>query len=161
VFAVAFSISMLAWKPLIDPAPMMLWNVSASVPRGVYRIEKRRPIRGEIAVLHLPEWAALFASERRYLPGGAWLFKPVAATNGSMICRFGICIFVDGKLVTSALAADKRRRAMPKRRGCSKLKFDQFFLLSRHRDSFDSRHFGPVDGTLIVGTAKPILLVRP
>jgi conjugative transfer signal peptidase TraF len=135
-------------------------NASASVPIGLYRIEKHPAKRDEIAVLQLPEWAALIASERHYLPRNAWLMKLVVALHGEIICRFGVHVFVDGKLIAQALAADKMHRPMPSWRGCRRLSLDQFFLLSRHRDSFDSRYFGTVDGALVAGTAKPILIVR-
>jgi type IV secretory pathway protease TraF len=99
----------------------------------------------------------LIASERHYLPRGAWLLKPVAASKGDRICRFGVYVFVNGKLVASALLTDKDHRPMPTWRGCATLKTDHVFLLSVHKDSFDSRYFGPVDRTSIAGTAMPIL----
>lgn len=160
LLAVAISVVFLAWKPLVEPRPRLLWNASASVPIGLYWIENHPPERGEIAVLQLPEWAALIASERRYLPRSVWLLKPVVASKGDLVCRFGAYVFVNGRLVAKALTADKKHRLMPSWQGCRAIRFEQAFVLSRHRDSFDSRYFGPVDHALIAGTAEPILLLN-
>jgi conjugative transfer signal peptidase TraF len=154
----AISIAFLAWKPLVDPIPRLLWNASASVPIGLYWIENHSPNQGDIGVLQLPEWAALIASERQYLRRGAWLLKPIAASKGDLVCRFDAYVFVNGKLVARALLADKKHRPMPQWRGCMTLKSEQVFLLSKRKDSFDSRYFGPVDRASIAGTAKPMLL---
>jgi conjugative transfer signal peptidase TraF len=160
LLTLAVSIVFLAWRPLVHPLPKLLWNASASIPIGLYQIENRLPKRGEIAVLKLPEWAALIASERHYLPCEAWLLKPVAASNGDFVCRFGAHVFVNGKRVAKALPADKKHRPMPSWRGCKTLNAEQMFVLSRHRDSFDSRYFGPVDRALIAGTVKPIVILH-
>jgi conjugative transfer signal peptidase TraF len=154
----AGSVVLLLWKPLANPAPMLLWNASLSVPIGLYRVEKRVPIRGEIAVASLPEWATFMASESHYLPRGVWLLKPVAGAESNVVCRFGQHVFIDGRLVARALVKDRSSRPMPSWQRCRRLNHSQFFLLSKHKDSLDSRYFGPVESGSIVGTAKPILL---
>ena len=143
-------VTVIALKPL----PRLIWNASESVPIGLYWIEYRQPNLGEIAVLKPPEWVQLITDERNYLPNFAWLLKPVVATGGAIICRFGHLIFVDGKLVARADLHDKLGRILPTWKGCKALRSDQVFLLSKHIDSFDGRYFGPVDTALIIGTAK-------
>ena len=138
----------------LNPLPRLIWNASKSVPIGFYWIEKRSPHVGEIAVLKPPEWVQLIADERNYLPRFAWLLKPVVATNRAIVCRFAHLIFVNGKLVARAHLHDKLGRILPTWKGCKALRSSQVFLLSKHRDSFDSRYFGPVNTALIIGTAK-------
>ena len=138
----------------LNPLPRFIWNASKSVPIGLYWIEYRQPNLVEIAILKPPEWVQLIADERNYLPNFAWLLKPVVATNGAIICRFGRLIFVNGKLVARAHLHDKLGRILPTWKGCKALRSDQVFLLSKHSDSFDGRYFGPVDTALIIGTAK-------
>ena len=152
-FALLISI-LLVTVIALNPLPRLIWNASKSVPIGFYWIEKRSPHGGEIAVLKPPEWVQLIADERNYLPNFAWLLKPVVATNGAIICRFGRMIFVNGKLVARAHLHDKLGRILPTWKGCKALRSDQVFLLSKHSDSFDGRYFGPVDTALIIGTAK-------
>ena len=159
MFATVSAVAFLLWKPFIDPLPMLIWNASASVRVGLYHIDKRRPVRGEIAVLKPPKWAALIADERHYLPRSAWLLKPVTAVNGDIVCKFGVYVFINGRTVARALRHDKLSRPMPKWKGCLKLKSGQLFLLSKHWDSFDSRYFGPVESSLVIGTAHPVILV--
>lgn len=142
-----------------EPLPRLIWNASESVPKGLYIVRRVAPRLGEIAVLKLPDWAALLADQRRYLPRKAWLLKPVNAVGGSIVCRFGRYVFVDGRLAAKVLFADKSELPMPVWRGCRALKTADYFLLSKHAGSFDSRYFGPVDGELIIGKAHPLIII--
>ncbi len=151
--AAALALAFLVAKPMINPPPIFVWNASESVPMGWYFVAKRQPKIGEIAVIRPAEWVHLYASERGYLPQDVWLLKPIFATNPSIICRFGPYVFVDGKLVAKATIMDKKRRLLPVWKGCKALKHSQYFVLGRHRDSFDSRYFGPIDGDQVIGAA--------
>ena len=154
VLAIALVIVvLLAAVAVVRPLPILIWNASPSVPIGLYWVEFRQPNRGEIAVLKPPEWVQLFADQRNYLPRFAWLMKPILATSGAVVCRFGTLTLVDGRLIARALLQDAMHRPMPVWKGCRKLSDTQVFLLSRHHDSFDSRYFGPVERGLIIGTA--------
>jgi len=154
-----FSIIALAFKPLIDPLPLLIWNASNSLPVGLYAVERRVPKVGEIAVLKPPEWAAMIADQRRYLPRNAWLLKQVAASGGDIACRFGSFALINGKVVARASERDKSGRAMPIWRGCKRLRATEIFVVSRHRNSFDSRYFGSVDTDPVIGTAKPLIIL--
>jgi conjugative transfer signal peptidase TraF len=149
----------LGWKPLINPTPIIVWNASDSIPKGLYWIAKRHAAINEIAVLKLPEWAEIIADQRNYLPKDAWLLKPVAASDG-IVCRFDDHVFVDGKLVATALSRDKAGRILPSWKGCHQLQSGQLFVLSKHRNSFDSRYFGSVSGHVVIGTARPLIILR-
>jgi len=151
-----FAITVLAFRPLIDPLPRLIWNASDSIPKGLYVVANQAPAIGDIAVLKLPEWALIIADQRRYLPRNAWLLKPVAASNGDIVCRFGLYIFVNGKIVATALKQDKSGRDLPLWKGCKTLRVTEIFVLSKHRDSFDGRYFGSASIDLVIGTAKPL-----
>ncbi len=150
---------LLAVKPLINPAPLLISNASDSVPIGWYLVAKRQPKIGEIAVIKPLDWVQLYASERGYLPQNVRLLKLLYASNPSIICRFGSHVFADGKRVAKAKTIDKKRRLLPVWKGCKLLKPTQFFVLGRHRDSFDSRYFGPVDKAQVIGTAFPLSIL--
>ena len=154
-----FSIIALAFKPLIHPLPLLIWNASNSVPVGLYAVERRVPKVGEIAVLKLPEWASIITGQRRYLPQDAWLLKPVTASGGDIVCRFGLFVFINGKIVATALKHDKSGRDLPVWKGCKTLRATEIFVLSKHRDSFDGRYFGSVNFDLVIGTAKPLIIL--
>jgi type IV secretory pathway protease TraF len=150
---VTVGIAFLATKPLLNPAPLVIWNASESVPTGWYFVVKRQPNVGEIAVIKPADWVQIYMSSRGYLPENAWLLKPLYAVHPSIICRFGRYVFVDGKHVTTAKKEDRMHRVLPVWKGCKSLSPTQYLFLGHHRDSFDSRYFGTVDKTQVVGTA--------
>ena len=146
----------LAIAPLARSSPVLIWNASPSVPIGLYLIEKRQPGIGEIAILRPPVWASILANERGYLPTSALLLKPVVARKGDIVCRFGRFVFVNGRLRAVALQHDRMKRPLPSWRGCLSLGSAQIFVLSWHKDSFDSRYFGPVDERNVIGVTNLI-----
>jgi type IV secretory pathway protease TraF len=152
----AVGLVFLAVKLLINPVPLLIWNASESVPIGWYYVVKRQPKIGEIAVIKLADWVQNYASSRGYLPQNVWLLKPIFAIHRSIICRFGLHIFVDGKHVAKAKIADKMRRVLPVWKGCIALSSTEYFVLGKHRDSFDSRYFGTIEQDQIVGTGFPL-----
>jgi conjugative transfer signal peptidase TraF len=154
-----FGIAFLAVKPLINPLPLVIWNTSDSVPVGLYLISKRQPSIGEIAIIKPAEWVQVYASSRGYLPKDVWLLKPIYAVHPTIVCRFGRYVFVNGKHVAKAKFMDKIGRVLPVWKGCKVLKPNQHFVLGHHSDSFDSRYFGPVDKSQVVGTAFSLALL--
>ncbi len=149
----ALAVAALAVKPLINPVPLVIWNASNSVPIGWYLVAKRQPNLGDIAVIRPTEWIEIYASSRDYLPLQAPLLKPVRASESSIVCRFGRYVFIDGNMVAKAKYLDTNHRLLPVWKGCRTLKSDEVFVLGQHRDSFDSRYFGPVNRTSVLGTA--------
>jgi type IV secretory pathway protease TraF len=149
----ALAVAAMAMKPVFDPVPLVIWNASKSVPIGWYFVAKRLPNLGEIAVIRPPEWVEIYASTRGYLPLQIPLLKPVRATKNSIVCRFGLYVFIDGNMVARANYLDTKHRMLPVWKGCRALKSDEIFVLGTHRDSFDSRYFGPVNQTQVLGTA--------
>lgn len=142
----------------IKPLPFIIWNASDSVPVGLYRVGKRQPNIGEIAVIAPPDWIRLYASSRGYLPATVWLLKPVLASTGSTVCRFGQFVFVDGNLVAKAKIFDRNNRPLPVWKGCRTLKSDEVFVLAKPPHSFDSRYFGSLNRGHVTGTAIPLYL---
>ena len=155
LLAVVATSTMLAATGYADPAPRLLWNASASVPIGFYRVGPgRRPRRGDLAVAWAPAAARELAARRGYLPRAVPLLKPVAAIAGDRICAKGVTVTVSGGLAADRLRADASGRALPAWDGCRTLRSGQAFLLARSvRGSFDGRYFGVTEARDIVGTA--------
>lgn len=143
-----------------DLPPMLVWNASPSVPIGLYFIQGHQPARGEVAALKLPAKVSLIADERKYLPVSAVLLKPTEAIEGDVVCRFGTHVFVNGGLRAKALRHDRKLRPLPIWKGCLELRSGLIFVLSRRKDSFDSRYIGPVEERDILGTARPAILLK-
>lgn len=138
-------------------APRLLWNASPSVPIGLYSVVPYRPIgRGDIVVARLSEPVARLADQRHYLPLNVSLVKPVAALSGSRVCAIGSVISIDGHVVATRHRQDGIGRPLPWWGGCELLRDGRLFLLSPVADSFDSRYFGAVNASAIVGQARPV-----
>lgn len=134
---------------------MALINESPSLARGLYfrASEEVRP--GAVVAVTQP------ASVRLYLaglgmPGDVLLLKRVAAVGGDRVC------FAEGAVRTAARAAprlerDRRGAILPAWRECRVLEPDEVFLLGDTRGSFDSRYFGPVRRSEVVGVYTEVL----
>ena len=149
--------------PAVVPSRLRLvWNVSASVPVGLYRLVPVAILRvGDLVAVRPSPGLASFMAARRYVEAGALLVKPVAAVAGQRVCRSGAVVTLDGVAVATALVADRMRRPLPVWTGCRRLRRgDVFLLVPGVPASFDSRYFGPVSATTIVGRAVP-LWTRP
>ncbi len=145
--------------PIVQrPTLRLVWNVSASVPVGLYRIVPfAAPHRGELVALRPSPALARYMAGRRYVEAGALLVKPVAAVSGQRVCRKGLTVTIDGAKVATALVADSARRPLPTWTGCRRLRPGTLFPLApAARASFDGRYFGPVATSRIVGRAVPL-----
>ena len=144
------------------PAPKLIWNASASVPIGLYRIERNSAAAsGELVAVRPSAALARYMDARRYVEAGVLLVKPIAAENGATVCRRGLSVSIDGHALATALPRDRLGRSLPVWSGCRRLGADDLFLIApAHRDSFDSRYFGPIERRQIVGRAVP-LWTRP
>jgi len=143
-----------AWLP---PRPQLVWNASASVPVGLYRIDARAPAIGDLVAVAPPPAVAAWLARRGYLPDGTPLLKHVAALPGARVCRFGAEISVDGRRAAIARMVDRKGRELPRWTGCRTLGGDEIFLLNAAPDSLDSRYFGPLPASRSIGRARPIL----
>ena len=143
-----------AWQP---PRPLLIWNASASVPVGLYRIDAGTPEIGDLVAVAPPPAVAAWLARRGYLPAGTPLLKHVAAQPGALICRSGAEIFVDGRRVAIARMADRKGRELPRWTGCRTLRGGEIFLLTPAPDSLDSRYFGRLPASRLIGRARPIL----
>lgn len=140
------------------PVPRLLWNVSASVPIGLYLVRPAGTLHvGELVVVTPPEAIAEFLSERGYLGRGVPLLKHVLALPGQAVCRTGRMITVDGRTMGSALDLDHAGRSLPRWVGCRIVLVDEVFFMNwRSEYSFDGRYFGPLPASTIVGRADPL-----
>lgn len=140
------------------PVPRFVWNASESVPIGLYTVHPA--VR--LAVMNLvvampPQPLATFLAERRYMPIGVPLIKRILALPGQSVCRSDLLISVDGIEMGAALEHDRRGRALPTWQGCRVIAEGEVFLMNWDEPrSLDSRYFGPVPLSSIVGRAEPV-----
>ena len=161
VLAVAASIGLaaLAWAAFAKPSARVVYNASESVPVGWYRIEtmveSASSLRvGGIVLTRLPAEPAALAAQRGYLPAHIPLLKRIGAVSPQHVCVREGQVRIDGTPVAVVLRADRLGRAMPVWSGCRALVVGEVFLLSNtHSGSFDSRYFGPINASLVMGLA--------
>lgn len=141
---------------LWPPAPLLVWNASASSPIGLYHVGSARNVRpGDMVIAWPPESARELGAERHYLPRNVPLVKRVAAAAGDRVCAIGEAIFVNGRLATLRRATDPSGRPMPWWTGCEKVRQGDLFLLTPGvPEAFDGRYFGATRSDLIVGRAR-------
>ena len=135
-----------------------VWNVSASVPTGLYLIRGKRSIHvGERVAIEPPPALRRLLAERGYLPVGVPLLKRVAAISGQRVCRFAQGVTIDGKFVGVARSFDRRGRPLPAWFGCRHIAKGELFLMNPAApDSFDGRYFGVLHADNVIGRATPV-----
>ena len=156
----------LAWASIAMPSANVVHNPSNSVPVGWYRIE---PVNspadslrvGSIVLARLPAEPAALAAQRGYLPPHIPLLKRVGAVAPQHVCIVNGVVRIDGVPVAAVLRADRMGRPLLSWQPCRALAEGELFLLSATNPaSFDSRYFGPIAASTVIGTAQPIYLEK-
>jgi conjugative transfer signal peptidase TraF len=138
--------------------PRYIWNASDSVPIGLYRLQ---PVKGlsvtELVAVQPPDLLAAFLDLNGYLPIGIPMLKRVLALPGQTVCRNGLAIAVDGIDVGKAHERDGRGRPLPSWQGCRVIAVGEVFVMNwQSADSLDSRYFGPLPASAVIGRAVPL-----
>jgi conjugative transfer signal peptidase TraF len=154
--AAGIGLALIGFGAFIAPVPLLVWNASASVPLGLYRLAFGAPERGDFVLVRMPESAGRLAAERGYLPIGIPLVKHVAGFVGDSVCVRNGAVAIDGKTVAYQLQADHAGRSLPRWEGCRRLEAGEYFPLADAPDSFDSRYFGPVTKADLIGRLVPL-----
>ncbi len=162
----ACGLAALAWASFVQPAAHVIYNRSDSVPVGWYRIERAdsppRPLSvGNIVLTRLPADAAALAAQRGYLSLHIPLLKRVGAVAPQHVCIVDAQVHIDGVPAVAVQPADRMGRSLPSWPQCRPLADGELFLLSATNPaSFDSRYFGPIQTSAVIGTAHPIYLEK-
>ena len=168
----ACGLAALAWASFVHPFPRLIYNPSDSVPVGWYRVDPLRHRPGSlprplsvdsIVLTTLPPDAAALAAQRGYLPARVPLLKRVGAVAPQEVCTAGGVVRIDDVPSATVLPADRWDRPLPSWQQCRRLEPGELFLLSvTNPASFDSRYFGPVSASAVIGVARPVWLeTRP
>ncbi len=168
----AIGFAALGWASFVSPLPRLTYNLSDSVAVGWYRVDPLDHRAGSlpnplsvnsIVLVPLPPKAATLAAQRGYLPTRVPLLKRVGAIAPQEVCIAGGIVRIDGVPSAAVLRADRLGRSLPAWQQCRRLEPGELFLLSvTNPASFDSRYFGPVAASTVLGVAHPVWLeTRP
>ena len=158
LITMAAAATMLATTIGPKPVPWLVWNASASVPIGLYKLTPATHLTVTDLVVALPPapLAAMLADEG-YLPRGVPLIKRVLALPGQTVCRTGVFVTVDRILMGSAREKGRNGHAMPSWQGCRVVATDHVFLMNWDEPaSLDGRYFGTLPLASVVGRAQPL-----
>ena len=166
----ACGLAALAWAAFVQPPPRRVYNPSDSVAVGWYRVDPLdhrtssppSPLSvGSIVLTRLPADVAALAAQRGYLPARIPLLKRVGAVAPQYVCMFDGLVWIDGVPSAAVLPADRLGRPLPSWQQCRRLQPGELFLLSvTNPASFDSRYFGPVSASAVIGVAHPVWLEK-
>jgi conjugative transfer signal peptidase TraF len=151
--------AMLASIVIDKPRPRYIWNLTPSVPRGLYAVQPLDRLRVTTLVVAVPpEPLATVLAEGWYLPRGVPLLKRIRALPGQTVCRVGYQISIDGIAErTAAREHDQRGRPLPVWQGCRVVAVDELFLMNWDEpNSLDGRYFGPLPRSAVVARAVPL-----
>lgn len=159
VVATVAAVLGIAIASIVSITPKLIWNASASVPIGLYRVAPAGQLRqSDLVAVMPPESFGSFMVARGYIGRDVLILKHVMGLPGQCVCRTDGRVTVDDVAHGDALQRDSRGRALPVWQGCRVLADDEIFLMNpKVRDSLDSRYFGPFPTSAVIGRAIPIL----
>ena len=164
IFAVAALSAALTLATVgFDWQSRLIWNVSASVPVGLYLTQPVGRLEvGDLVAVTPPNELADILAKREYLPRGVPLIKHVLALPGTGVCRKGATIFVGDRPIAQARERDLLGRTLPHWKGCKTLGDSEIFLMNSDApDSFDGRYFGPLPVTAVTARLTPLWTEEP
>jgi conjugative transfer signal peptidase TraF len=158
---VLFAASLAGWSVA---AAGLRFNSSPSVPVGFYRLVDEPVAVGSLVAACLPERDALFGRRRGYLHAGpcpgdaAAVVKRVGAVGGDVVRVSPNGVFVDGSFLEkeAPMTDSQGRPLVPLLEGTWHLGCDHLWLYSDHANSWDSRFYGPVHRSAVLGTVRPL-----
>jgi conjugative transfer signal peptidase TraF len=138
-----------------------LIQVSASMPKGVYKIKAADNVSlGQIVIFKIPKNVSDLVQKRRWAPEGLTylLMKPIAAKAGDRILISEKGLFLNSVYVGAVERFDSVGLPLPAIYGEFVLKQNELFTLSYHENSFDSRYFGPIQKSAVKGVVEPLII---
>lgn len=151
-----------AFMPMsVHERVFLVYNPTDSVPRGWYQVGSIGSAAalhvGSIVLARLPVDVAAFAGQRRYLPSGVPILKRIGAIAPQSVCIREQVVLIDGAVAATARTHDDARRPLHVWQHCRPLASGELFLLSdTNPASFDSRYFGPITASAVLGIARPL-----
>ena len=133
-------------------------NLTASAPRGLYRITPLTGLTpGKLVLFSLSTDTLTTFRDRSWFHPELPLLKPVGALPGDRVCMSDTSVTINGKRRGDIARVDSNSVPLPHARGCFFVDDGYFLPLSTYSDhSFDGRYFGEVSQSLIIGEATQI-----
>ena len=141
--------------------PWLLANATPSEAPGLYIGWTGQPTVGSLVAFRAPPAAFPYADFRLQALHRVPLLKGIAAGPGDQVCTTSGRLVINGRDRAPIAEADRQGRGLPHWRGCRRLGVDELFAFSdRVPNSFDSRYFGPVTRSAIIGVYRPLVVAQ-
>jgi len=141
--------------------PIFLLNTTPSEPLGLYIETPGAVSAGRLVAFRAPASAFPYADRRLGYLHHTTLLKAVAAGPGDAVCTTAGRLRINGQDRAPIAVGDSLGVTLPRWTGCRRLGANEFFVFSdRVPNSFDSRYFGPIDRSSIVGVYRPVFESR-
>lgn len=136
---------------------LMTWNHTPSLPEGLYvRAVGAGPAVGRIVAFPAPAAALDYAWQRGGRGDPTLFLKPLAAGPGDHVCVTDR-LEINGRFIASVLASGPDGMLLPRWTGCRVLAGGEWFAYApRIPNSMDSRYYGPVQESDMVGVFRPV-----
>lgn len=123
-------------------------NISPSLPVGVWRVVKIHPELLEVGDSVMIDKVAIPGASRH-------LLKDIAAMSGDAISSDGVYVYRNGlKIPLSKIhKADSKGSAVAQVNYPLIVPERSVWLSSRHNQGYDSRYFGPIPNSAVIGKA--------
>ena len=134
--------------------PLLIWNTTNSLPKGIYRITPGYGI-GDIVAFDIPEHFRPLVQERGWIPVYDRLLKRMVSGAGDVICIGEGVVSLNGKVFGTTRPLDSLGRPLPQLEGCHRVQAGHVWVMLKDNPlSLDSRYFGQVDEATIYGKAR-------
>ncbi|MGL5569274.1 MAG: conjugative transfer signal peptidase TraF [Cetobacterium sp.] len=123
-----------------------IWNVTNSMPIGIYLLEEIKEVeRDQIIYIAIPEKAKQILWERNYLPKEiSFLVKQVKGIEGDIVTVCNNTLYINGIFKGKIKEKDNKGLPLNGLSGTIALKENEYFLMGKDDESYDSRYFGTI-----------------
>jgi len=145
--------------------------ITSSVPKGLWFVHTGRATRGNYVLTCLPQTVAIAGKQAGYLPPGFCpgktlpVMKRVVAAAGDYVSVGNAGISVNGVVIAGSRRLSKDSRGRPVAGLVEATTYvvphDAVWLLGDWFKSWDSRYYGAVPASLIIGVGVPLIVTPP
>jgi len=175
--AVAIQTGIATAFALLIASSVLKLNLTESMPIGFYLLRRTTTVHvGDIVIACPPPVAQRLGIANGYLPRAYGLIPDSKCTEGSVpVLKYAIALAGDeieldgsglslnGRLINTrprALVDRRRRRLVSLTNGRYRLRQGDVWLYSPEQYGWDSRYFGPIRQSDVLGIAKPIWTMK-